>query len=324
LKKQIISAIIIVAITLTTLTTAVAQPYMTGDVNGDGVVDIVDVFEIMRFIANEPNVIDGNPRAEQAARIVSDSARHNERICVTDFLEIIKFIYKLEPNGISGDGNNPERRLVNRNYIVPSMRARLDLSNSDRNYYRINFYNNETIEKGSRVYLRYGYCETAAPMISTPHINHRNFYMIDKFETFRSGRPFEITFYANNHIEPDSLIAFIETHKDKIGRETHHMQIVGEGFTGLSVLYGLGDVNGDGEITLDDAVWILKYVAGIGSDYTHTRHASLNAARITGGESPTVLDALEILKYIAGMDNLIDPFSDNPRETPPIPPNSPR
>jgi hypothetical protein len=67
----------------------------------------------------------------------------------------------------------------------------------------------------------------------------------------------------------------------------------------------LGDITGTGEVTIEDALEILKYLAGIdnviekGGDY-------LKAALITGGDEPTIDDVLEILKYLAGMENRID------------------
>jgi hypothetical protein len=64
----------------------------------------------------------------------------------------------------------------------------------------------------------------------------------------------------------------------------------------------LGDVDGDGEITIADALEILKFLAGIST----LSGDSLAAARITGGDEPTIADALEILKYLAGISNAID------------------
>jgi hypothetical protein len=61
----------------------------------------------------------------------------------------------------------------------------------------------------------------------------------------------------------------------------------------------MGDVNGDGEIDIADALEILKHLAGIS---TLTGDA-LAAALITDptATEPTIADALEILKYLAGI-----------------------
>jgi hypothetical protein len=62
-----------------------------------------------------------------------------------------------------------------------------------------------------------------------------------------------------------------------------------------------GDVDGDGEITVMDALEILKHLAGIST----LTGQGLAAALITGESQPTVADALEILKKIAGIESLV-------------------
>jgi hypothetical protein len=55
--------------------------------------------------------------------------------------------------------------------------------------------------------------------------------------------------------------------------------------------YSCGDVNGDGNISITDALEILKYLAGMESIY--------NGSDV----SPTIHDALGVLKYLAGMSD---------------------
>ena len=57
----------------------------------------------------------------------------------------------------------------------------------------------------------------------------------------------------------------------------------------------------DGEITIADALEILKHLAGI---ITLTGD-SLTAALITENSTPTIADALEILKYLAGIPSVL-------------------
>jgi hypothetical protein len=74
----------------------------------------------------------------------------------------------------------------------------------------------------------------------------------------------------------------------------------------------LGDVNLDGEIDIQDALEILKFLAGINNVIEHgvNPELSLSNALITGeSDKPTIGDALEILKYIAGMDNKLSDLS---------------
>jgi hypothetical protein len=67
----------------------------------------------------------------------------------------------------------------------------------------------------------------------------------------------------------------------------------------------IGDVDGDGKVTITDALEILMYLAGLDSALDIL--VNFDAARaITGGDNPTINDALEILMHLAGMDSAID------------------
>jgi len=63
--------------------------------------------------------------------------------------------------------------------------------------------------------------------------------------------------------------------------------------------YILGDVTGTGIIEIDDALEILKYLAGLENIINDER--SMSAACITG-KIPVIDDVLEILKHLAGID----------------------
>ncbi|MCL1866794.1 MAG: leucine-rich repeat protein, partial [Oscillospiraceae bacterium] len=69
--------------------------------------------------------------------------------------------------------------------------------------------------------------------------------------------------------------------------------------------YSKGDVLGNGTISVNDALEILKYLAKLPSEIEVTPD-SLKAACITGEETPTINDALEILKCLAKLESLID------------------
>jgi hypothetical protein len=58
-----------------------------------------------------------------------------------------------------------------------------------------------------------------------------------------------------------------------------------------------GDVDGFDGVTINDALEILKHLAGIST----LTDCNLAAALITGDAQPTINDALEILKYLAGI-----------------------
>jgi hypothetical protein len=77
--------------------------------------------------------------------------------------------------------------------------------------------------------------------------------------------------------------------------------------------YSCGDVNGDGFITITDALEILKYLAGLSSNMLSVDPAAMNAARLVSGrvngESPAIGDVLEILKRLAGLNSVFDSFT---------------
>jgi hypothetical protein len=91
------------------------------------------------------------------------------------------------------------------------------------------------------------------------------------------------------------------------------------------VPFSMGDVNGDGIVTVQDALQILRYLVGLSSvlngnqsfpqGVTGTIENALRAARIFDlrAERPTVQDALQILRYLVGLSNFIDGSASRPR-----------
>jgi hypothetical protein len=78
----------------------------------------------------------------------------------------------------------------------------------------------------------------------------------------------------------------------------------GDGIITVPGTSGNGDVDGDGRITINDALEILKYLAKLDSKIEHGNDA-WNAALIVSKSSPAIADALEILKYLAKLDSVI-------------------
>jgi len=64
------------------------------------------------------------------------------------------------------------------------------------------------------------------------------------------------------------------------------------------------------EVTINDALEILKYIAGMESLVSRENQREWYAALITQASqkanNPAITDVLEILKYLAKMDSLID------------------
>jgi hypothetical protein len=65
----------------------------------------------------------------------------------------------------------------------------------------------------------------------------------------------------------------------------------------------------DRAVNINDALEILKMLAGMNTVVIESNTRAWNAAQITPASitanQPNILDALEILKFLAGMDSLI-------------------
>jgi len=80
--------------------------------------------------------------------------------------------------------------------------------------------------------------------------------------------------------------------------------------TTTTVTQRVGDINDDGDVTITDALEILKYLAGLTSLVNEADNPEgYNAALITTAsreaKKPSIHDALEILKYLAGLPTLV-------------------
>ncbi len=60
-----------------------------------------------------------------------------------------------------------------------------------------------------------------------------------------------------------------------------------------------GDVTGNGEISVQDAIMVLRHIVGLIELDTE----QLVRAMVSGGESLTVQDAIQILRHIVGLIN---------------------
>jgi hypothetical protein len=75
-----------------TETTSSANPpiEILGDVNGNGIIDIGDAVEILRYLAGMTNAIENNPQAFQAALVVSP--REGRLPNISDVVEILRYL----------------------------------------------------------------------------------------------------------------------------------------------------------------------------------------------------------------------------------------
>jgi predicted chitinase len=79
-----------------------------------------------------------------------------------------------------------------------------------------------------------------------------------------------------------------------------------------SAAFRLGDINGDGEITVVDALQILRYIVGL-SSMVNCCATSRQAALISNQNSPAVRCALEILRYVVGLQSILQPLGSKPK-----------
>jgi len=72
------------------------------------------------------------------------------------------------------------------------------------------------------------------------------------------------------------------------------------GIIRIDIIRLKGDVNGSGDITIQDAIEIFRYLA----DKTELSSKAFEAANITGGTDVSIQDAIYIFRYLAGKINL--------------------
>jgi hypothetical protein len=64
----------------------------------------------------------------------------------------------------------------------------------------------------------------------------------------------------------------------------------------------LGDVDGNGTVTINDALEVLKFLAKLTNEL-EKGEVNYKNALLTGGEVPNINDALEMLKYLAKLES---------------------
>jgi hypothetical protein len=95
--------------------------------------------------------------------------------------------------------------------------------------------------------------------------------------------------------------------------DSYALSGVGEcvGVGGGTCSHRLGDVNGDGALTIADATEILIYLARLDTilyDYDNEQiknHCAWNAALIISNREPTIDDVNIILAFLAGEQNIL-------------------
>jgi Ca2+-binding EF-hand superfamily protein len=263
---------------------------MLGDVNGDGVVDFLDFMEILDYLDQRPSALTSDPYAFMVA-----DTDLNGSVTIWDAIEILRF---LEGNRkFLNDGNNPNLEWFVKVPNPPSPKVRAEICPVKG---IISYYTTEELKPLDLMYIEYTVTaeNVAAYHVTTPPI--RDLHDIGQV-SFREIGLYRFAFEVTNTIPANTLLMIQE-----FDGFDNTMTVTGKGIERVTVFYRLGDVDGDGRITISDALEILKHLAKLDSAITADNHDfSRNAASITA-DNPTISCALEILKHLAKLNSVLN------------------
>jgi hypothetical protein len=330
MKIKPISKLVSVILTLSLVLSAIPvsafynedEPYILGDVNGDGVVDFLDALEITRFIERQPNVITDNPRALQAALISNPAAT---RPALADVREINNFLRGTASsldNAQPGDGNNPERRWIvdPSGFATTSIRAEINVSDGNITYL--------TTEELSEtvIYIDYTVADENDAVYFSPTGNSRLPRDSRSYFNFLNGR-IQALIIIDGTIPADTWIMRqpFDDDPELFHNPEPSVTITGDGFTEITVNacavagccgnHIIGDVNGDGAVDLLDLMEIMFFLLGRDSVFdTDPRALPSSLIRDPSAEEPNSDDALEILHFLNGTASAVRNANNPDRE----------
>ncbi|MCL1866389.1 MAG: hypothetical protein FWF82_03150 [Oscillospiraceae bacterium] len=326
--------------------------YILGDVNGDGVVDFLDLHEIMHYSAKLPSIFTtGAPSIYTGGDVIYDGLRTHKAACIVnrekymdaggypwifDALEICKFMAGLDSK-IPFDGNNPNRfPIAVQNDFIPRdypVRAVIDdYSGDDGGLVRFIL----TEDYSGFIAFHYEITGGADVKFFAPSGPPNSRYLPDGLQSyFAWNNPKGVVnslIYLAEYPDGGKVPAGTVILSQEFEGATHETfrkikisDVVSAGDNGdgwkvnetkpyKDVSYitcetegckpcgnparAVGDVDGDGVITIQDAVEIMRYLAKLKSDIDNNDFA-YKAACVRGGDSPGIKDALAIMKILA-------------------------
>jgi hypothetical protein len=259
------------------------EPYSMGDVNGDGVIDLMDAHEILDYLAKIPNNMisqEGVGSDVWNAAIVSPEGKKRNEPSIFCALEILKFIVGLN------------------NFITKET----DKFYSTENLFSVTLqaYQGNMIMMGPNfnAFLPGG----TATGLWTPKDSTLRVW--SRIRGQRNISANEKIFYLIVKDSPGGDVAYgTITMKGSIELtyEGEEKQIIPVDFT-ISNDFMRGHVLGRNEIYIDDALAVLKHLAGVQRIEPNT--PQWRAAALTNPDTISINDVLKILKHLAGISTI--------------------
>jgi hypothetical protein len=317
--KRILSVIIAMSMFLSIIpmTISAEEPileeveFILGDINGDGVITVIDALEIMKYVAGVDNAIDRDggkgSRAWNAALITG-----GDELTLKDAFEII--CYRANTPSILNGVTDPV-------WADAGLDVEIELIEGEKFEGQIvayvKYYTTADIERPGRVHFEidtHGFPNaflfnpflSLFPMAS---IDGNNLYVAfpeDNLSTDNFDEDHFIWSFPDKLIFGPIIPAGTEFMQRVLRVDSiNELDITGNSISSVSIsTRTLGQVRGEGKVSINDALEILKHLAGIDSVIDNCEIA-LMASLIVSEGKPTIADVLEILKHLAGIPNKI-------------------
>ncbi|MCL2037316.1 MAG: dockerin type I domain-containing protein [Oscillospiraceae bacterium] len=310
IAKKIISIILAAVIIITSVTAITPDnPFRIGDVDGNGTIEISDVLEILKYMAKMNNTITGHGKEAEA------DINQDGEIDLWDVMAIIAFLSKFTTESEMGNYINEKIRDLkpfNLQFEVDAKAGIIRYITEDEIPG-----NDEIIYiQDLKIQIENGYIASRPKqtLVEEWSITISPGTSVEKGD-FEAIAFLNVCFPAGGVIMTQSFTGGVKAaHSIVISGTVNYQPIY---FSGLPVIgcedegcclnpiRETGDVDGDGVVAINDALEILKYLAGMSSKI-ETSDFAFNAAKITGGETPAIADVLEILKHLAGMTSVLN------------------
>ena len=248
-----------------------------GEILGKGSITMLDIMELIKYLTGVKSKLDdGSDSCSFKAALILGGEMPTHWDLAEMYAHISGF-----PCAI--DGAEP---LVNIPKNQITVRAEIDEANSE-----IRYYANQPLIK----HERYAYEVTVKGSNLQALKSTYNFYNENQDDIFR------VVLGAGSDIPTNERFMF-----QPFAGNARGLTVTGDGITEVIALPRMGDIDGDGKVTIFDALEILKKLIKIKSK-VDTCEFSFKASLIKKGIAPTIFDTIEILKYVLGIPNEVDP-----------------